>query len=71
LKALNDLATIFTNCLNKQETAGSGEYGAVSQKLVADVKKTHDTVQEAISDLLADGVDENFIQDALLLPIAE
>jgi hypothetical protein len=69
--SLNDLATIFTNCLNQQETAGSKEYSAVSQKLVADVKKTHEVVQEAIADLLADGADENFIQDALLLPISE
>jgi hypothetical protein len=39
--------------------------------LVADVQKTHEVVQEAIADQIAEGADDNFIQDALLMPIAE
>lgn len=61
---LNDLAKIFLSCLQ----SGAGAESEVPERLAKDVAATHETIYDAIDDILRDRDNENAIDDALLLP---
>lgn len=51
LTKLNDLASIFLQCLNQQQNNGNGDQSP--EKLARDVTKTFTAVQTAIEEILA------------------
>mmetsp|Transcript_44151 Transcript_44151/g.32143 ORF Transcript_44151/g.32143 Transcript_44151/m.32143 type:complete len:134 (-) Transcript_44151:1620-2021(-) len=69
LQKLNDLAEIFINCLNQQEKAEQDS--EVPETLAKDVMKTYKIVMGAVEKLKKTQKEENFIENALLLPPAQ
>lgn len=67
LGKLNELASIFIQCLDQQQSASEADQAP--ERLAKDVIKTHNQVQLAIEDILADKMNDDNIADALLLPI--
>jgi len=68
LSKLNDLAEIFINCLNQQQK--SEQDSEIPENLAKDVIKTYKIVQTAISKHLKSMKDENYVENALNLPLA-
>lgn len=69
LQKLNDLADIFINCLNQQQKADQDS--EIPENLARDVIKTYNVVFASVSVLLKDRVDDNFIENALHLPLSQ
>lgn len=71
LGKLNELGTIFLTLNQYKQDTTADASSKTAEAIAKDVKETYEIVQEAIEDLLSTMHNEDFIEDALKMPLPQ